>query len=138
MISIIVASVLAFIFGAALYMSPVGKPWLKAKAWVDNENPKWQSGSYMAKMYGTSFVLHILVAYVLNVFFLLFDVQTLMQSLQVAWLLCFGFVITTKFNDLVYTNTPPFWGRRAQTVFLTESVHYIGMFTIMAAVLYWL
>lgn len=138
MISIIIASFAAFAFGAVWYMSPIGKPWLKAKVWLDQENPKWKTGDYMAKMYGSSFVLHIIVAYVLSVFLTLFGTETLMESLQVAWLLCFGFVVTTKFNDLIYTNTPPFWGKRAQTIFLTEVVHYVGMFTILATVLHYL
>jgi hypothetical protein len=138
MISIIVASIAAFAFGALWYMSPIGKPWLKAKVWVDQENPKWRTGSYMAKMYGTSFVLTILLAYVLQVFLTLFEVRTLMEYLYVVWLLCFGFVITTKFNDLIYTNTPPFWGKRAQIVFLTEGGYYIGMFTVIGIVLYYI
>jgi Protein of unknown function (DUF1761) len=138
MISIIVASIAAFAFGAFWYMSPIGKPWLSAKAWVDQENPKWQSGSYMAKMYGTSFVLTVLVAYVLSVFITIFGAESLRDHLYLSWLLCFGFVITTKFNDLIYTNTPPFWGKRAQIVFLTEVGHYLGMFTIIATVLYYL
>jgi hypothetical protein len=138
MISIIVASIAAFAFGAFWYMSPIGKPWLKAKVWLDQENPKWRTGKYMAMMYGTSFVLTVLVAYVLQVFLTLFEVRTLMEYLYVVWLLCFGFVITTKFNDLIYTNTPPFWSKRAQIVFLTEVGHYVGMFTIIGIVLYYL
>lgn len=138
MISIFAASVLSFAFGAFWYMGPIGKIWLKSKLWSDQDNPKWRTGGYMARMYGTSFVLTMLVAYVLSVFLVLFDAQTLLQYLQIAWLLCFGFVITTKFNDLVYTNTPPFWGKRAQIVFLTDAGYYIGVFTILATVLYYL
>jgi hypothetical protein len=137
-LEIILASIAGFVFGAAWYMSPIGKVWMNNRTWADQENPKWRSGAYMARMYPTSLVITMVVAYVLNVIYTVLDVQTLAQYLQVAWLLCFGFVVTTKFNDMIYTNTPPFWGKRAQLVFLIDAGYNIGLYTVLATVLYYL
>ena len=138
MISIIIASVLAFGFGAAWYMGPIGKKWLDAKIWSEQNIEMSQTGKYMAMMYGSSFALTVLVSYVLSVMFTVVDAVTLGEHLRLAMLLCFGFVITTKFSDMLYTGTPPFWGKRAQTVFLVDSGYYIGVFAIIATVLYYL
>ena len=138
MISIIIASVIAFLFGAAWYTGPIGKKWMRAKLWSEENRAMTQTGKYMRMMYGTSFALTVLVAYVLSVFFKITDAVTLGEHLRLAMLLCFGFVITTKFNDMIYTGTPPFWSKRAQTVFLVDSGYYIGVFAIVATVLYYL
>lgn len=137
MISIIVASVLAFIFGAVWYMSPVGIAWRNAKL-HDESSEKYMNSNYMVKMFGMGFAITVVLAYVLDVFFQISGVQTLGEHMQLSMLLCFGFIITTKFTDLIYTNTAPFWGRRAQTVFLVDSGYYIGVVAIITAVLYWL
>jgi hypothetical protein len=137
-IEVTVAAIAAFAFGAAWYMSPIGKAWLASRIWDDKDNEKWQSGKYMAMMYGTSIVLTAVVAYVLNVIFTVLQLGTLTEYLYVAWLICFGFVVTIKFSDMLYTNTPPFWGRRAQTVFLVDALYNVGVFTILAVVLFYL
>lgn len=136
MISIFLAGILAFIFGAVWYMSPVGRAWGAAKLWDKDGEKYTKKPVYMAEMYGTSLLITILVAYVLSVFFEISQAVTLAEQFQVAMLICFGFVVTTKFTDLMYTNTPPFYGRRAQTVFLVDCGNYIGMFTIITLVLH--
>jgi hypothetical protein len=137
MISIIVASVLAFIFGAVWYMSPVGIAWRNAKL-HDESSKKYMNNSYMVKMFSMGFAITVVLAYVLDVFFQISGVETLGEHMQLSMLICFGFIITTKFSDLIYTNTAPFWGRRAQTIFLVDAGFYIGTIAIMTAVLYWL
>ena len=137
-LSIVVASIIAFIFGAGWYMGPIGKVWINSKIWAEENRAMTQKGKYMARMYGMSFVLTMVTAYVLSVFFQITGVTTLTEYLQMAMLLCFGFVIVTKFNDLVYTNTPPFWSRRAQMTFIIDAGYYIGVFAIIASVLYYL
>lgn len=137
-VEVIIAAIAAFAFGAVWYMSPIGKVWMNNKIWLDNENPRWRSGKYMAMMYSTSIVLTAVIAYVLDVIYQILGLATLSEHLHVTWLLCFGFVITTKFSDMIFTNTPPFFGKRAQIVFLIDAGYNIGIFTIMALVLYFL
>ena len=138
MISILVAGIVAFAFGAAWFMGPIGKVWLNSKIWAEENRAMTMTPKYMTRMYAVSFALTVLTAYVLDVFFQITGVTTLAQYLQMAMLLCFGFVIVTKFNDMIYTNTPPFYGKRAQLTFIIDVGYYIGMFAIMAVVLYYL
>lgn len=118
-------------------MSPVGIAWRNAKL-HDESSKNYMNSSYMVKMFAMGFAITVVLAYVLDVFFQISGVQTLGEHMQLSMLLCFGFIITTKFTDLIYTNTAPFWGRRAQTVFLVDSGYYIGVIAIITAVLYWL
>lgn len=139
-LSIIIASVLGFVWGSVWYMSPFGRAWRDAKPMdpKDDHTKYSNSKKYMMNMFGTGFVITFLVAYVLEVFIMLSGMETLVGYLQVSLLACFGFVVTTKFSDLMYTNTPPFWGKRAQTVFIVDVVYYVVLFAILAATLYFL
>ncbi len=94
--------------------------------------------SYMIKMFSMSFAITLVYVYVLEVLFQISGVQSLKEHMTLSMLMCFGFIITTKFSDLIYTNTPPFWGRRAQTVFLVDSVYYIAITAIITSALFWL
>jgi uncharacterized membrane protein (Fun14 family) len=140
MISVLIASVIGFVWGSVWFMSPVGRAWRDAKPMDPKDDHSKYSNSprYMTEMFGTGFVLTVATSYVLDVMFQIVGSVTLLEHLQLAWLLCFGFIITTKFNDLIYTNTPPFWGRRAQTVFLVDSGYYIVLYSILATLLYYL
>lgn len=138
--SILLAAVLGFIWGAVWYMSPVGKLWREAKLTDPNiDSSKYiSSKKYMLQMFALGFALTFFTAYVLHVVLLLVQVETLFDYLHISMLVCFGFIITTKFTDMAYTNTPPFWGKKAQTVFLVDSAYYIVLFAIFGAVFYFL
>lgn len=62
----------------------------------------------------------------------LIDVTTLLGYLQVAFFICFSFVITTKFNDLIYASHEPHWSRQPQILFLINSGYYVLSFGVMA------
>lgn len=138
LLSILLATIIGFIWGAVWYMSPVGTLWQRAKLMEQNpDNAKYkESKKYMLQMFALGFILTAFTAYVLSVILTLVQVQTLFDYLHVSMLVCFGFIITTKFADLAYTNTPPFWGKKAQTVFLVDSAYYIVLFAIFGTIFY--
>lgn len=137
-LSILLAAVIGFIWGAVWYMSPVGKFWREAKLTDPSvDSSKYiNSKKYMAQMFSLGFALTFFTAYVLSVILSLVQVETLFDYLHVSMLVCFGFIITTKFTDMAYTNTLPFWGKKAQTVFLVDSAYYIVLFAIFGTVLF--
>lgn len=138
LLSIVVAAIIGFIWGAVWYMGPVGTLWREAKLTDPNPDSSRyiQSKKYMLQMFALGFVLTAFTAYVLSVILTLVQVQTFFDYLHVSMLVCFGFIITTKFTDLAYTNTPPFWGKKAQTVFLVDSAYYIVLFAIFGTIFY--
>lgn len=136
--AVLVAAVAAYLIGWAWY-SPLlwQKPWMEArgdtdKNWVENGKRE------MPKIMFYGFVNTLLISFVIAVFLALTGAETLVESLQVALLLCFGLVVTVKFNDLLYTAHPPHWGKRAQTLFLIDSGYLITLFLVVSAIIWWM
>lgn len=132
------ATVVAYLVGWAWY-SPLlwQKPWMAARG-DTGENWETEGKKEMPKLMVYGFLNTLAEVFVLAVFLALVDVASLTQALQVAFLLCFGFVVTVKFNDLLYTATPPHWGRRAQILFLVDAGYQIALFLIATTILWYL
>jgi hypothetical protein len=135
--AVLVAAVAAYVVGWAWY-SPIlwQKPWMEARGKTADDTKSGMSEMPKVMFYG--FVNTLLVSFVIAVFLALTQVASLMQALQVALLLCFGFVVTLKFNDLLYTSTPPHWGKRAQILFLIDVGYQIVLFVVVAAIIWWM
>jgi len=136
--AVLVAAIVAYLVGWAWY-SPLlwQKPWMAARG-DDGSNWEMEGRKEMPKIMTYGFVNTLLMAFVIAVFLALTEAKTLLESLQVALLLCFGFVVTVKFNDLLYTPTPPHWGKRAQTTFLVDIGYQIVLFSIVAIIIWYL
>ncbi len=134
--AVLIAAVVAYLVGWMWY-SPIlwQKPWMEARG-DSGENWKTNGRKEMPKIMAYGFANTLMRSFAIVVFLTLVGVSTLMRSLQVALLLCFGFVVTVKFNDLLYTSRPPHWGKNAQIVFLVDIGYQIALFLIVAA-MYW-
>lgn len=133
--AVLVAAVAAYLVGWAWYSPTLWqKPWMEARGKTAEDTKAGMSGKVL--LYG--FVNTLLTSFVIAVFLALTQVASLMQALQVALLLCFGFVVTLKFNDLLYTNNQPHWGRRAQLLFLIDSGYQIVLFAVVAAIIWYI
>jgi hypothetical protein len=135
--AVLVAAIVAYLVGWAWY-SPIlwQKPWMQARG---DSGKNWEEGKKeMPKVMFYGFVNTLLMSYVIAVFLALIGVTSLMGALQVALLLCFGFVVTVKFNDLLYTNTPPHYGRRAQLLFIIDCGYQIALFMTVSAILWYM
>lgn len=132
--AVLAAAITAYLIGWAWY-SPILwlKPWLESRGTAQGAL-KTVPKSVM--LYG--FVNTLVVAFVIAVFLALVGAETLLASVQVALLLCFGFVATVKFNELLYTAYPPHWGRRAQLLFIIDTGYWVVVFIVVAAIIYWL
>jgi len=136
--AVLVAGIAAYLVGWAWY-SPIlwQKPWMEARG--DNGQDWAANGKKeMPKIMLYGFVNTLLMSFVIAVFLALTGVESLMQAVQVSLLLCFGFVVTVKFNDLLYTSTPPHWGKRAQLLFLIDVGYQIALFVVVAAIIWWM
>lgn len=133
--AVLLAGIAGYLVGWAWYSRILWqKPWMAARG--DNGS-NWETTGKkdMPKIMAYGLVNTLLTAYVISVFLALTDAHTVLEALQVSLLLCFGFVVTLKFNDLIYTNTPPPWGRRAQMLFLIDVGYQIALFSVVAIVL---
>ena len=135
--AVLVAAVAAYLVGWAWY-SPLlwQKPWMAARGKTMEDMKSGMSEMPKVMIYG--FVNTLAMSFVIAVFLALTGVTSLILALQVALLLCFGFVVTVKFNDLLYTNNPPHWGRRAQLLFLIDSGYQIVLFLVVAAIIWYM
>ncbi len=136
--AVLVAAIVAYLVGWAWY-SPLlwQKPWMEARG---DDGKEWEEGGKkeMPKIMLYGFVNTLLTSLVIAVFLALAGTETLMQSLQVALLLCFGLVVTTEFNHLLYTAHPPHWGKRAQIGFLIDAGYQIVLFIIVATIVWFM
>lgn len=85
-----------------------------------------------------TFIITVVVAFMLDLFISLTDATTLLEILEISMLLAFGFIVTTKFTDMLYTIEKPFWSMQAQKLFFVTAGYYIAMFLAMGTVLYYL
>jgi uncharacterized membrane protein YkgB len=135
--AVLAAAIVAYLIGWAWY-SPIlwQKPWMYARGMTKEDMATGAKEMPKVMLYG--FINTLLMSYVIAVFLVLTGVTTLIGSVQVALLLCFGFVVTVKFNDLLYTAHPPHWGKRAQILFLVDVGYLIALFVVVAAIIWFL
>jgi hypothetical protein len=136
--AVLLAAVVSYLAGWAWY-SPIlwQKPWMAARG-DDGKNWDEQGKKEMPKIMLYGFLNTLVITFTIALFLALLGVSTLTESLQVALLMCFGLVVTTKFNELLYTSTPPHWGKRAQIVFLVDSGYLVVLFLVTAAIVAWM
>jgi hypothetical protein len=130
--AIVVAAVLSYLVGWAWYSKLLWqKPWMAARG-DTGENWDAEGKKEMPKLMVYGFLNTLVQCFAIAVFLTLVGVSSVVGALQVALLLCFGFVVTVKFNDLLYTSRPPHWGRNAQIMFLVDTGYQVALFVITA------
>lgn len=135
---VVLAAAAAYLVGWAWY-SPLlwQKPWMTARG-DTGENWEKEGKKEMPKIMLYGFLNTLAETFVIAVLLALVGVSSLTQALQVALLLCFGLVVTVKFNDLLYTVHPPHWGRRAQTLFLIDTGYQVALFLVVTTIVWYL
>jgi hypothetical protein len=116
------------------------KPWIEGSGKTMEEFTKPQvhkTKKYMLTLMLYAFAVTLVIAFMLDLFIILTGAATLMETLQISMLLAFGFIITVKFTDMLYTIDVPFWSIRAQKLFFVTSGYYVAMFLTMGTILYY-
>ena len=137
MLAVLGSAVAGYIVGM-LWFSPILflNPWMKVVG--KKEGAPETAKKEMPRIMVYGFFNTAAVAFALCGIIELIDVSTLVGYLQVALFLCFSFVITTKFNDMLYTPNTPHWSREPQLLFLINAGYYILAFTAMATTFWFL
>lgn len=134
--AVLLAAIAGYLIGWAWYSQLLWqKPWMAARGDMGG------GGGYTGKtevpkimVYG--FLNTLAISFAIAVFLALTGGSTLLSALQVTLLLCFGFTVTVKFNELLYTARPPHWGRNAQLLFLIDSGYLVALFMTTGAIIW--
>ncbi|MDO8604492.1 MAG: DUF1761 domain-containing protein [bacterium] len=77
-------------------------------------------------------------AFALAVILMLLSPSTFLGYFYIVLFICFSFVVTTKFSDLIYASAGHHWERSAQILFLINSGYYIFSFGAMTVAFWFL
>jgi hypothetical protein len=133
---IIIAAFFGFMVGMFWY-SPILfiTPWLKGEGVSKSTLPK-RSARYMVQVNVYAFLAHVAMATVLAIVFELLRIPSLKAALSVGVLLALGFIVTTRFMDMVYTVHGSHYEIRPQLKFLVSSGYYLVCVVVMSASLF--
>lgn len=105
-LAVLVAAVVSMVVGFIWYGPLLGKQWMKERG-LSASNMK-AAQKEMGKLYGLSFVVSLITAYVLShVFFLsqnFFDYSPLMGGLTTAFFMWLGFVMPVQVTATIFSD----------------------------------
>lgn len=134
--SVVLAGVAGFIFGALWYSPGLFLSfWLKGEGISKETMPK-RSLKYLVQVNIYSLLSHVAMASVLALMFDLLQVPSLKVALSLGLLLCIGFIITTRYVDMIYTVHGVHYSRQAQIKFLVSSGYYVFTVAVMSLILF--
>jgi hypothetical protein len=124
-LAILVSSLGYFALGS-LWYSPVmfGSAWLK----LVNINMKKPDKNEMIRLFGTTFILIVISAIVMDYFILMFGVKDLIGGAWIGFLAAIGFVATTIGVTFMYEGKP-------LKLFLIDTGYHFAGFLILGAIL---
>lgn len=132
---IVIASVIGYAFCALWY-----SPYMFERVWLEgldiSSKDLEKSKGYLAVATTYSLIIILLTTFTLSIFITLSQTETLLSKIQISTLLAVGFIVTTKFNDMLFSVREPFWSMRAQKLFFVESAYYVALFIIITFVLH--
>lgn len=133
---IVIATTISYLFGF-LWYSPFLflKSWLHANGLTKDSVPK-RSRSYMASVSLYSLIAHGAMSSVLALVFDGIQVTSYMVAFSVGGLLAFGFIVTTRYIDMLYTLEGNHYSRPQQIKFLISSGYYLVTVLSMSGVLF--
>jgi hypothetical protein len=134
--AIFLATIAGFAVGM-VWFSPVlfMKAWMQGEGITKEQLPK-RSTLYMVQTHLYSFIAHGAMAAVLAILFDVLAVNSLELAIVIALLLTLGFVVSTKFIEMVYTVHGKHFEKRMQLRFLVNAGYYLVVAVVMASVLF--
>jgi hypothetical protein len=107
-VAILLAAIASMVVGF-IYYSPfaLGKPWMKLMGWSKDIK---MTNNEMAKLYGTSFVLALITAFVLShvmtMSFAYFNETMLTTGIMTVFWMWLGFIMPVQFTDVLFSKKP--------------------------------
>jgi hypothetical protein len=129
-IAVIVAAVAQMIIGAIWYAPPVfGKMWMKLTgiSQKDIDEGKKQ----MPKTYAFAFVGALIMGYILAILLNLTGAITIMDGLQIGFLVWLGFIATSSLSLVLFE------GRKQELYLLNSGYNLVGILVMSAILALW-
>lgn len=126
-LAVLAAGVAAFVVGAVWYSALFGKMWMAARG-VTPEQCKQGGQGNMAALFGTTFVLDLVMAFVLDHVLGTYGDASMNTSLMVAGGIALGFVIPSMIVNYLYQQAKA-------ALILIDGGHWLAAFLAMGAVL---
>jgi hypothetical protein len=123
-------AVAGFLVGSIWYTVLFGRAYMYGVGMTKETLPK-RSVRYMVQIMLYSFIAHIGIASTIAVVLDLLAIETLSVALYMTLFLTFGFIVTTKFMDLIYTVHGAHYEKRPQVNFLVHTGYYLCMTLVM-------
>ena len=133
---IFITTLVGFIFGW-LWYSPIlfVKAWMKGLG-VSKDQMPHRSSKYKLQTMAYTFIAQGAMAATLAVVFDIVQITTMKSALSLGLLLGLGFIVTTRFIDMVHTVSGSHYEMRPQLNFLVSAGYYASLMTLMSAVMF--
>lgn len=134
-LTICIATFTGFVFGF-LWYSPVlfMKAWMRGEGITKETAPKRSPKElFVINIY--SLIAHGAITLTLAIIYEVLAVTSLKVALALGLLITFGFIVTTRFIDMVYTVHGRHYDARAQIKFLVSSGYYLFIVTLVTSTL---
>ncbi len=105
----ILAATIASIIVGFLYYSPlvVGKKWMKLNGWDPNDKHQQEKMQKEGKRYLLPLVvMSLIAATALMILFRWVGVLSIHDAFKVAFVVWFGFIVTSRYNDVLFAKKP--------------------------------
>ncbi|MDG2532519.1 DUF1761 domain-containing protein [Sphingomonas sp. HITSZ_GF] len=124
-LAILAAAVAGFVVGGIWYGPLFGKAWMKARAIDPEEAAK---GANMPMIFGTTFVLNLIAAFMLDHLYNTYDAQIgFHHSLVIAGIIGVGFIATSVGVNYLFSRLP-------RSLFLIDAGYWIVTYLVMGAI----
>jgi hypothetical protein len=121
---IVVAAVAGFAVGGIWYGPLFGKAWMKARGIT----PESAAGANMPLIFGTTFVLNLVAAFMLDHLYATYDTPVgLHHSLVIAAIIGVGFVATSIGVNYLFSRLP-------RALFFIDAGYWITIYLVMGAI----
>ena len=123
-IAIVLAALAGFLVGGLWYGPLFGKAWMKARGIT----PESAAGANMPLIFGTTFVLNLVAAFMLDHLYQTYDAPLgLHYSLVVAAIIGVGFVATSIGVNYLFSRQP-------RSLFFIDAGYWITIYLVMGAI----
>jgi hypothetical protein len=129
---VLVAAVAGYLLGWLWFSALFGKAWMEASdiTMGDLEHAKTGMGRIMAMSFGGILAMALALYALLEIA----GAETLGEALPLALLVAFGFIVTTRFSDMLYSRHPH-WGKKAQTLFFIQAGYGVAQVALMTVII---
>ncbi|WP_222950479.1 DUF1761 domain-containing protein [Sphingomonas sp. JC676] len=124
-LAIVVAALAGFMVGGIWYGPLFGKAWMKARGLSEEQ---LKSGANMPLIFGTTFVLNLVAAFMLDHLYQTYDAPVgLHHSLVIASIIGVGFIATSIGVNYLFSRMP-------RALFLIDAGYWIVIYLVMGAI----